>query len=36
MRDPKTNYIKVDPATLVLFASMLLLLPMLIVGFFTH
>lgn len=34
MRDPQKNHIKIDPATLVLIASALILLPLLFAGFF--
>jgi preprotein translocase subunit Sec61beta len=34
MRDPQKNQIKIDPATLVLIVSVLILLPLLITGFF--
>ncbi len=33
MRDPQKNHIKIDPATLVLIASALILLPLLLAGF---
>jgi preprotein translocase subunit Sec61beta len=36
MEDPQKNYIKIDPATLVLIVSALILLPLIITGFFFH
>ncbi|MGV0101667.1 hypothetical protein NSTCB13_00111 [Nostoc sp. DSM 114160] len=36
MRDPQNNHIKVEPATLVLIVSVLILLPLLVVGFFSQ
>ncbi|AVH70589.1 hypothetical protein NLP_1843 [Nostoc sp. 'Lobaria pulmonaria (5183) cyanobiont'] len=36
MRDPEKNHIKIDPATLVLIVSVLILLPLLVVGFFSQ
>ncbi|MEA5550520.1 hypothetical protein VB713_05925 [Anabaena cylindrica UHCC 0172] len=33
MRDPQKNHIKIDPATLVLIASTLILIPLLLAGF---
>lgn len=36
MRDPEKNQIKVEPATLVLIVSVLILLPLLVVGFFSQ
>jgi preprotein translocase subunit Sec61beta len=34
MRDPQKNHIKIDPATLVLIVSVLILLPLVLTGFF--
>lgn len=34
MQDPQKNHIKIDPATLVLIVSVLILLPLLITGLF--
>ena len=34
MSDPQKNHIKIDPATLPLIASALILLPLLFAGFF--
>jgi hypothetical protein len=33
MSDPQKNHIKIDPATLVLIVSALILLPLLLTGF---
>ncbi len=34
MRDPQKNVIKIDPGTFVLIVSILLLLPLVLAGFF--
>ncbi len=36
MRDPQKNHIKIDPATLVLIVSALILLPLIITGFLSQ
>ncbi|BBD67900.1 hypothetical protein NIES4072_47980 [Nostoc commune NIES-4072] len=36
MRDPQKNQIKIEPATLVLIVSLLILLPLLFVGFLSQ
>jgi len=36
MRDPEKNVIKIDPATLVLIVSILILLPLLVAGFLSQ
>ena len=36
MRDPQKNQIKIEPATFVLIVSLLILLPLLFVGFLSQ
>lgn len=36
MRDPQKNQIKIEPATLVLIVSLLILVPLLFVGFLSQ
>jgi preprotein translocase subunit Sec61beta len=36
MPEPEKNTLKIDPGTLVLIVSVLILLPLLLAGFFAH